>query len=183
MAEGVRTSGATRLWSMRAGFALIALATILFNLMPLETTPRRWAGPDLLVVLVFAWSVRRPDYAPTALVAVLVFLADLMFQRPPGLFAALVVLASEWLRMRGRTMHELPFVAEWLAAAGAMTAVVLANRAILAIMFTSLPPLSLSLMQLIASIAIYPVVVLFCRTFFGLRKLTHADFDMRGQNP
>ena len=45
----------TRLWLMRAGFAALILGLLFFQLLPLETTPRRFAGPDLVMGFAFAW--------------------------------------------------------------------------------------------------------------------------------
>lgn len=180
MAEGGGGTGRARLWLMRAAFLALGLAVILFSLMPLETTPRRWTGPDLLLVLACVWTLRRPDYAPALSIGLLVLLADLMFQRPPGLMAALVVMACEWLKGQARSMRELPFLAEWLAAAAAMTGVILGYRIILAVFFTPLPPLTLSLIQLVASLAAYPLVVLFSLAFFGLRKRVPGAMDGLG---
>ncbi|WP_375689360.1 rod shape-determining protein MreD [Pseudooceanicola sp. LIPI14-2-Ac024] len=180
MAESVTRTPRTKLWLMRAVFVLLGLAVILFSLMPLETTPRRWTGPDLLLVLACVWTLRRPDYAPALAIGLLMLLADLMFQRPPGLMAALVVLACEWLKGQARTMRDLPFLAEWAAAAGAMTAVIIGYRVILAIFLAPLPPLTLSLIQLVASILAYPLVVLFCIAFFGLKKRAPGAMDGLG---
>ena len=43
-------------------------------------------GPDLLIAFAFAWSLRRPEYVPSLLLALLFLLADLLLQRPPGLW-------------------------------------------------------------------------------------------------
>ena len=177
MSEGVARRSPARLWWMRAAFVGLGLLVILFGLMPLETTPRRWAGPDLLLVLVCAFSLRQPDAAPALAVGLLALLADLMFQRPPGLMAGLTVLASEWLKGQTRAMRDLPFPAEWLAAAGAMTAVLLGFRICLVVVFTPLPTLALSLIQLLASVIVYPLVVLFCLAFFGLKKYVPGTMD------
>ena len=67
-------------------------------------------------------------------------------------------------------MRDLPFPAEWLAAAAAMTAVIIGYRVILAITFAPLPPIMLSLIQLVASVLVYPLAVLFLMAFFGLRR-------------
>ncbi|MDF1856093.1 rod shape-determining protein MreD [Pseudooceanicola sp.] len=175
MADLVLRTGAARLWLMRLSFALIGLAIILIDLMPLETAPRRWAGPDLLLALIFAWTIRRPAYAPLLIVALLMLLSDLMLQRPPGLMAALVVLGCEWLKGRGRAMRELPFAAEWLAASVAMAGVVIGYRVLLVVFVTDLPPLFLNLMQLVVSAAIYPLVVLASVLLFGLRKQSPGE--------
>ena len=44
------------LWIMRALFVLLSLAILFFHLLPLNPTPSRWAGPDLLVAVTFAMS-------------------------------------------------------------------------------------------------------------------------------
>jgi len=100
---------------MRAVFPVLALLNIFFHLLPLDTIPRQWAPPDLLVAAALAWSVRRPDYIPTAILALTLLLADLMFQRPPGLMAMLVLLGSEFLKPRALTHRDTGFVAEWIS--------------------------------------------------------------------
>ncbi|OWU85349.1 hypothetical protein ATO6_08195 [Oceanicola sp. 22II-s10i] len=165
---------------MRIAFLGIGLGVILFNLLPLETTPRRWAGPDLLLTLACVWTLRRPDYAPALAVGTLVFLADLMFQRPPGLMAALVVVGCEWLRARARTTREMNFLTEWAAAAAVMAGVLLGYRVALAIFLTPQPPLVLNLMQLVVSVAVYPLAAVFFGTFMGVRRIS-ASHDELGR--
>ncbi len=104
-------------------------------------------------------------------------MADFMLQRPPGLWTALVVLASESLRRRRLQMTEFPFLVEWGAIAGAVAAMVLAERVILWLLMADLPSLGLSLTQGIVTVAIYPVVVAVSKFLFGLRKLGPADLE------
>jgi rod shape-determining protein MreD len=40
-------------------------------------------------------------------------LADLLFLRPPGLWAAIVVLGHEFLRNREQGLRDMPFFVEW----------------------------------------------------------------------
>lgn len=49
-----------RIWVMRAAFIGIALLLMFYRLLPLDMMPPRFAGPDLLVALCFAWALRRP---------------------------------------------------------------------------------------------------------------------------
>ncbi|MFC6585378.1 hypothetical protein [Sulfitobacter aestuariivivens] len=74
----------TRLWLMRAAFFVLALVILFFHLLPLETTPRRWAGPDVLLAFACAWCLRRPEYVPSVILALAFLLADLLLQRPPA---------------------------------------------------------------------------------------------------
>ena len=61
-----------QLWGMRATFIVAALVILFFHLLPLDPAPSRWAGPDVLVAMVLAWAVRRPDYVPILLVALVI---------------------------------------------------------------------------------------------------------------
>ena len=121
----------TKLWLMRAGFFLLTVVLIFFHLLPLETTPRRWAGPDLLMCFAFAWSLRRPEYVPAVSLAVAFLLTDFLLQRPPGLLALLALLACENLKSRARSLRDANFAAEWFAVSLTMVAIVAANRLVL----------------------------------------------------
>ena len=81
----------TKLWVMQATYVALSLAVIFFQLLPLETTPRRWTGPDVVVLIGFAWALRRPDYLPAYLVAFVALMADLMFQ---GIILSLKIFLS-----------------------------------------------------------------------------------------
>lgn len=156
-------------WTLRLAFLSLALVLILFQLLPLETTARRWAGPDILTALALCWSLRRPDAVPVWLLAAVFLLADMLFQRPPGLWAALVVVGGEWLRTRGLALRGQPFASEWMTIALVLIAITFANRFALALSVVPLPPLTLVLIQLGMTAVSYPVVVLVSRFFFGVR--------------
>lgn len=157
-------------WVMRAVFALLCLAVIFWRLLPLDTLPHGWAGPDFITALSFAWVLRRPDYAPIALIAVIVLLADLMFQRPPGLWAALVVLGCGTLTVRAPGLRDLSFGAEWLTVAMVIAAITGAYRLILALLIVPQAPLGLSLMQMAMTVLCYPLVVLASALLAGVRR-------------
>ncbi len=158
------------MWGMRAVFAALCLIIILWRILPLSTLPSGWAGPDLIVALSFAWVLRRPDYAPALLIAAVVLLADLMFQRPPGLWAALVVLGCEALKSRAPGLRDRAFGAEWLTVAMMVGAIILGYRLTLAILMVPQAPLGLSLMQMAMTVLCYPLVVAASALITGVRK-------------
>lgn len=158
------------LWTMRALFTLLCLIVIFWRILPLNTLPRGWAGPDLIVALSFVWVLRRPEYAPALLVAAVVLLADLMFQRPPGLWAALVVLGCEALKSRAPGLRDRAFGAEWFTVAMVVGAIVLGYRLTLAILMVPQAPLGLSLMQMAMTVLCYPLVVMASALIMGVRK-------------
>lgn len=169
-----------RIWMMRMAFPALALVLIFFHLLPLDTLPRRWAPPDLLLALAMAWSLRRPDFVPVLLLGATMLVADMMFQRPPGLFALLVVLGCEFLKSRIPPHRETAFAAEWLAVAFVIAGIVVLNRAILAILAVAQAPLGLTLIQALLTIAAYPLVVIFSQSLLGVCKLSPAEAEALG---
>ncbi|MEB8387804.1 rod shape-determining protein MreD [Rhodobacteraceae bacterium KMM 6894] len=163
------------IWVRRVIFAALCLSVIFWRLLPLDTLPRGWAGPDLIVALAFAWVLRRPEYAPPLLIAALVLLADLMFQRPPGLWAALVLIGSEALKSRAAGLRDMSFVPEWLTVSAVLVAMTLAERTALAILLVPQAPLALSLMQVVMTVLAYPLVVAASALLFRVRKLRPGD--------
>ena len=110
MAEAPRA----RVWVGRITFLGICLALVFVHLLPLGALPIPdfpegfeegdilptpgliWPWPDVLLAVVCVWTLRRPDYVPAVVIAAVFLATDLLFQRPPGLWAALVLLLTEF---------------------------------------------------------------------------------------
>ncbi len=160
----------SRLWLMRFAFVGLALLIMFFHLLPLDTLPRRWAPPDLLIAFAFAWVLRRPDYLPVLGLALVMLMGDLMLQRPPGLLALLVVLGAEYLKNQTAGLRQASFLGEWAAVAIVLVGITFLNRLILTIVAVQPDPLGLSLIQMMLTIAVYPVVVAITQILMGVRK-------------
>ncbi|MEM6888500.1 MAG: rod shape-determining protein MreD [Pseudomonadota bacterium] len=172
--------GPGRLWSKRIIFALLVCGILFFNLLPLDMAPTAWVGPDLLLAFAFAWSTRRPEFVPILALASLFLLADLLLQRPPGLWALCALLACERLKTRARSVSELSFAGEWMSAAVAATVVIIGYRLVLAVTLVPLPPLSLMVIELMMTILFYPVAVVITQWGLGVKRLGPGDFDRSG---
>lgn len=170
----------SRVWVMRGLYVLLSLFIIFLHLLPLATTPSRWAPPDLILALTFAWAMRRPEYVPALSVGCVVLLADLLFQRPPGLNAALVVIGAETLRARAIANRDMPYLGEWVTVAGVMIGLAIAQRILLVVFFLPTPALSLVLIQLGMTIALYPIVVLISHFAFSVRRPAPGEVDALG---
>lgn len=177
MAEGVPA----QVWAHRALFAGLALLMMFVRLLPLGSEAGGWPGPDVLLALTLAWVLRRPDYVPAALIAAVVLLEDLLMMRPPGLWAALTVLAAEFLRNRAALTRELSFVVEWVVVAGVMAAVVMGNRLVMALTLMDQVSLGQAMIQLVATILCYPLIVAVSRLAFGVRKPAAGEVDAYGR--
>ncbi len=170
----------SQLWTKRALYLFLAFLVMFLHLLPLDTQPGRWPFPDLLIALTFAWVLRRPEYVPIPLIAVVMLLADLLLQRPPGLLAALVVLGAAYLRSAAPSMRDAGFFAEWTTAAVAITAVFVLNRIILAILTVQQAALGPMVIQVVLTIAVYPLIVLLSQSGFGIRRASAVDSAAAG---
>lgn len=176
MAEGL----IPRRWIYRAIFLALAALVGFARLLPLDPGPGGVPGPDVLLLLVCAWVVRRPEYAPLALVAAVFFLGDILLSRPLGLWAALVVVGTETLRARASAFQSASFLTEWFRVAAVVAAIHLADAAILALMMVDQPPLGTTLIRVIATIAVYPVVVVLTTRAIGLKRRRPSGGDRAG---
>lgn len=166
---------ARRLWGMRATYLGLTVLILFFSLIPLETVPRAWASPDLLLALTFAWALRRPDYVPALAIAGAWLLADLLLHRPPGLMAALVLVAAEILKPRAAQIRDEGFASEMVTVSMMVVMVVLGHRIILAILLVPVPPLGLTAFQTAVTLLAYPAVVVLSNLVFGVRAKAPGD--------
>lgn len=177
MVEG----GSRTIWLYRGLFVALAAFVLFLRILPLGSIAGNWPGPDLLLCLIMAWVMRRPDYLPVLLIALVVFIEDLILMRPPGLWTALTVVATEFLRSRVALTRELNFAVEWLLVAGLMIGMLLAYRLIFALVLLPQPPLGFALMQILWSVLCYPVIVIASRLALYLRKPAMGEVDERGR--
>ncbi len=177
MAEPVQS----RPWRFWALFAAFAVASLFLRLLPLGSAEAGLPGPDLLLCLVLAWVLRRPDYMPALLIVAVFLLEDLLTLRPPGLWALIVLLGAEFLRGRQPLMRELPFPLEWTVVATVMGAMWLAERLVLGLLVVPMPALGPSLAQLVLTLLAYPLVVLVSHYALRVRKPATGEVDALGR--
>jgi len=168
-------------WFYRIGFIAIAVALLFFKMLPLGSVAGDWPGPDLMLCLMLAWVTQRPDHLPMGLVAMVVLAEDMILMRPPGLWTALVVVATEFLRARSALTRELGFAAEWLLIAGVMVAMLLAYRLVFAVAFMTQPGFGFAFAQTVGSILMYPVIVWLLRVVLHLHKPAAGEVDGMGR--
>ncbi|WP_225027620.1 rod shape-determining protein MreD [Xinfangfangia pollutisoli] len=168
-------------WGYRALFLGLALFLLFVRLLPLGNTAGAFPGPDLLLCLSLAWMMRRPDFLPVWLLVAVFLTEDLILMRPPGLWCALVVLATEFLRARTALTRELNFLVEWLLAAGLMVAMLVAYRLVFLVTMLPQPPFGFAVVQVVWSVLAYPVVVGLSRLAFDLKKPATGEIDPQGR--
>lgn len=159
-------------------YTLVMLAILLIRLLPLTPGSIAWPGPDLMLCLTLVWVLRRPEQVPVLLIAAVFFVEDMLMMRPLGLWTAIVVLATEAARHREHRWRELPFMIEWLRVAVLIALIVLANRFAMALFFVQIPSLGQVILQYLATIIAYPVVVVVSRWTLGLRRVDYIEAEI-----
>lgn len=166
-----------------AGLALyvgLAMLVLFLRLLPLAPGRVPWPGPDLVLCLTLAWVLRRPDQVPALAIAAVVLVEDLLLMRPVGLWAAVVVIGSEVARAREARWRAHPFVVEWLRVSLLMALMMAAARLAVLVVLLPAPPLGQVLLQWLASVAAYPVVVLAGTMLTGLRRAAPGEAEGMG---
>lgn len=161
-------------WALYIGLGIVVLFA---QLLPLETEPRRWAAPDYMTCLAYAWVIRRPDAVPPLLVASLMLLADFLLQRPPGLWALFVVIGLEILRSRAIFMRGGSFILEWFTVIVVLGVVMVAHRLGLKLFLIEPAPIALDASLFLSTAFAYPPLVAASHYLFGVRKAAPGEYD------
>ena len=98
-----------------------------------------------------------------------------------GLWTALVLIATEFLRARESGTRDLPFWGEWAMVGAVMLAMVVANRLILALFLVPQVALGLDLILLATNILLYPVIALAMNFALGLYRPAPGEVDTWGR--
>lgn len=164
-----------KIWAFRAVYLILGLLSIAYPLLPLQFTPVRIPTPDLLFALTLAWVVRQPASAPFLLVAALAILADAALMRPIGLWALLLLVASETVRLSYRTIQERGLWLEFSLVAGLLVIMVVLQNIMLWISFSQTLEVERLLQFVMLTLLIYPVMVLFLHYIIRVRKPDHSN--------
>lgn len=172
---------AARLWLWRGAFVLAVAVMLFLRIMPLSVEAGSLPGPDLLMVLCCVWALRRPDHLPALLIAGAVLVEDMLLMRAPGLWTAIMVMGTEFLRSRSAFSRELTLVSEWVMVSVVMLAMMLSYRMVLTLTLLPQPGLGMTLVQFLFSVLAYPVMVLALKLGLGLHKPGTGDGDRYGR--
>ena len=171
------TPSPRRLWTWRSLYIGLGLGVIFFRILPLETGTPGLPGPDIILGVTLAWVVRQPTAVPLWAIVFLFLLSDFLLQRPLGLWTLLALLGSEALRNRRAGLAEAPFLVEMAMVSGIVLMMIVAERVILWVLMTDQPSLGLVLMEGLATIVIYPLVVLVSKFLLRMDKLPLVDLE------
>lgn len=164
------------------GLFCLCMGVLLFlRLLPLAAGLVGWPGPDLGLCLTFAWVLRRPDQLAAPVIAALFLFEDLMLLRPVGLWAAFMLLGTEAARLREPRWRDQPFVVEWLRVAILIGVMMLGYRVVMLMFLLPVPALGQVILQFLATVVAYPLVVFASRWLVGLRRISQSGAERTKQ--
>lgn len=173
-------SSSREMWKTRAILSGLIAVIVLASLLPLGTGFYRMPGPDLILCLICAVVLRRPEYMPIGLVVGLIFVADALLMRPLGLWTLLILIGSEYLRRVLFHSQALTPLEEGIQVAGTMLACFAGEALILTLLLAERPPLGGQLIHIILTLLAYPLVVLFTQSVLRIRRLQPGEVDAMG---
>ena len=161
-----------RIWLGRLAYALCSFLILFIGLVPLGFTPRFLPQPDVLLCLTLAFALRRPDFVPVWLLALVFLLSDILLMRPVGLWTAIVILAVEMTRLQEYRFRELVFPFEWAYVAGVILLALIVNRVVLSLALVPQLSFGTVMLHFLFTALIYPLIVAFCVLLLRLHKVT-----------
>jgi len=159
-----------RIFIYRIIFIAVATFLILADLMPLQTTPQSWPWPNILLLVIFCWSLREPYFVPIPLIVAVLLLQDFLLHRPPGLLSGISVIILIWIRAITASSDDKSFLAEWVRVSLAFAAISLIYHLVLSLSFVNTVELRINLIQTIFNISAYPLIVLVSHYVFRVKR-------------
>ena len=159
-----------RIWIYRIVFIAISIFLVLTNLMPLQTMPQSWPWPNILLLVIFCWSLREPNFVPVPLIIAVLLLQDFLLHHPPGLFSGISVMILILIKAITASSDDKSFLAEWVRVSLAFAAISLIYHLVLTLSFVNTSQLRISLIQTIFNISIYPFIVLVSHYIFRVKR-------------
>ena len=158
---------------------LLSMVAILVPLVPFGAHSDAQAFPDLLLPLLVAWTVRRPEASLLVLTAALLLLADFVLERPVGLWALISLLIIEGMRLQGIGFRDQNFVLEWASFAAALGAGLLVQALVLSMALVPQPGSARMMAFFGLTIVAYPLIVLVLNWVFQVRFPQAAERSQR----
>ena len=146
----------------------IGLLIIFFQILPLQTTPQSWSGPNVLLVFFAALVIKRPEFTSSLLIAVVFLIEDFFIMRPPGLMSSLTVLGLYFLKRKFQNQEETSLIFVWGNVAICLTLVLLICYFVSKLLFIPSAGLRLTIMEITVTLAIYPIFSILVGSFDNL---------------
>ena len=135
----------------------IGLFIVFFQILPLQTIPQTWSGPNVLLVFFAVIVSNRPEFTASCLIASIFLIEDFFLMRPPGLMSSLTVLGFYFLKRKFQNQEVNSFISCWGSVTTCLTIILLLYYFISVLLFIPSAGFKLTLMELIVTLALYPI--------------------------
>ena len=152
----------------------IGLLIIFFQILPLQTTPQTWSGPNVLLVFFAAIVTKRPEFSSSFLIAIIFLIEDFFLMRPPGLMSSITVLGFYFLKRKFQSQEEMSSLFGWGSVATCLSSIMMIYYFISIFLFIPSAGFRLTLMEIIVTLALFPIFSLLIGTF---ERLDPADSE------
>ena len=161
-------------YTHQLAYFCIGLLIIFFQILPLQTTPQTWSGPNVLLVFFAVLVTKRPEFTSSFLVASIFLIEDFFLMRPPGLMSSLTVLGFYFLKRKFQNQEGNSLIFGWGSVTTCLTIILLLYYLISILLFIPSAGFRLTLIELIVTLALYPVFSILIGSF---DKLGSADAE------
>jgi len=169
-------------WTHRLLLIALLGVIVFIQLLPLKTHDLDLPEPDILLGVLAAWMLRRPNYVPVGLLVFVGLLTDFLFLRAPGAWTMLMVIAFEIIRARGRRDGNMTFITEISIVAIVFAGLFSANALLLLVFGVSQPPFGSTVLHYAFTVAVYPLVAMVTVFVFHVRRPNPAELvGIRGR--
>ena len=159
----------------RCIFIFVLFVALSIELTPVFALPLSALKPDLIYCFIAAWLLRRPDYVPTAAIVGIVVAAELMRLQTPGLWSAILLVLSEFLRAQAARFAKQSFWSEWLLISVTFAAATIFYLFALTLAFMPTPSSDHSLLHIASTVVAYPFAAGLTSIVFRVNKFRTAD--------
>lgn len=189
-----------RRFQYRTLFVVVSALVIFGQLLPLNTEPAvvqlidpvngqiieegssylSLPGPDWLFCLTAAFLMRRPRWAPVALIVFVHLMADVLYLRPLGLWPAISLVAYEFLRRQTNASNEVSLLLEVALVVGSFTAAVFANALVQLVFAVPQPGFGTTLLHILTTAIAYPFVIAVTHFILRVKRAGVRELDSDG---
>ena len=135
----------------------IGMLIIFFQILPLQTTPQTWSGPNVLLVFFAAIVTKRPEFSSSFLIAIIFLIEDFFLMRPPGLMSSMTVLGFYFLKRKFQNQEEMSLLFVWGSVATCLSFILMLYYFISILLFIPSAGFRLTLMEIMVTLALFPI--------------------------
>lgn len=164
-----------RWWVEIVLFTLMGFLSIGLPIIPMGLAANSVVFPDVMFAVFAAWVIRRPSSAPVVAIVFFGILADAMMMRPLGLWALVLFVGMEALRVSERAFRDIPFVLEWLYVSMFFALMLMLQNLMLFVTFDSVYGLVDVIWHWARTIAVYPIIVAILHWVLNIRAVKKSN--------